>query len=163
MPIGPALFGSEMGRSGALFISAWVQQLRRPGLTEIILWDAFEHLDPADRGWWREDREKRFGRLEAYKDGPEAKAVAWRQRLEPLRVTLAEQPFLGGDSPGYADYVVFGEFPMGPLHQSGRIDQSGRSDLRVARARPRPIRRICACDPCGLGVAFDFQRKSPWP
>lgn len=106
----PALFGSEMGRSGALFISAWVQQLRRPGLTEILLWDAFEHLDPADRAWWREDREKLFGRLEDYKDGSEAKADAWRHRLEPLRVTLAEQPFLGGESPGYVDYIVFGEF-----------------------------------------------------
>ena len=99
-----------MGRAGAMFVSAWVQQLRKPGLTEIILWDAFEHLDPADRGWWREDREKRFGTLEAYKDGSEAKAVAWRQRLEPLRVTLAEQPFVGGESPAYADYIVFGEF-----------------------------------------------------
>ncbi len=106
----PALFGGDVGRGGAQFISAWTNQLRRPGLTEVILWDAFEHLDPADRDWWREDREKRFGRLEDYKDGREEKAVAWRQRLDPLRATLAKQPFLGGELPGYADYIMFGEF-----------------------------------------------------
>lgn len=109
-PDRPSLFGSDMGRAQALFISAWVQQLQKPGLTEIVLWDAFEHLNPEDRDWWREDREQRFGPLEDYKDGRNERALAWRQRLEPLRVTLSNQPFLGGEVPAYADYIVFGDF-----------------------------------------------------
>jgi len=106
----PPLFGSDMARAQASVISAWVLQLHRPGLVEIVLWDAFEHLDPEDRDWWREVREQRHGRLEDYKEGREERALAWRQRLEPLRVTLSNQSFLGGESPAYADYIVFGEF-----------------------------------------------------
>ncbi|HJO68987.1 MAG TPA: hypothetical protein QF804_04825, partial [Rhodospirillales bacterium] len=81
-----------------------------PGLFGILVWDVFQNLDPADRDWWREDREKQMGRLEDYKEGREERAIAFRPRLEPLRLTLAEQPFLCGESPAYADYIVFGEF-----------------------------------------------------
>ena len=42
--------------------------------------------------------------------GREGKALDWRQRLEPLRVTLSNQSFLGGEVPAYADYIVFGDF-----------------------------------------------------
>lgn len=109
-PDRPPLFGSDSGRAQAQFISAWTLELQRPELTAILMWDAFEHVDPADRAWWRADREKRFGKLESYRDGREEKVVAWRRLLEPLRATLAEQAFLGGDSPAYADYIVFGSF-----------------------------------------------------
>ncbi|MBC7017836.1 glutathione S-transferase family protein, partial [Salmonella enterica subsp. enterica serovar Enteritidis] len=36
--------------------------------------------------------------------------VGFRKSLEPLRQTLKTQPFLGGDAPNYADYIVFGGF-----------------------------------------------------
>ena len=106
----PSLFGGSLGRAQASFVSAWVQQLQKPGLTEILLWDAFEHLNPEDRDVWREDREKRFGPLEDYREGREERVLAWRERLEPLRVTLSGQTFLGGQRPAYADYIVFGDF-----------------------------------------------------
>ena len=66
-PDRPSLFGGDMGRAQASFVSAWMRQLQKPGLTEILLWDAFEHLDPRDRDWWRKDRQPRFGRLEDYR------------------------------------------------------------------------------------------------
>ena len=72
-PHRPSLFGSDMGRAEALFINAWTQQIQNPGLINIILWDAFQAVDPADHDWWREDREKRYGELESYKDGKEEK------------------------------------------------------------------------------------------
>lgn len=109
-PDRPTLFGGEMGRAEALFINAWTQQIQNPGLISIILWDAFQAVDPADRDWWREDREKRYGKLETYQDGKDEKLGPWRQSLEPLRVTLGEQQFLGGEEPVYADYTVFCTF-----------------------------------------------------
>ena len=99
-----------MGRAEALFINAWTQQIQNPALISIILWDAFQAVDPADRDWWREDREKRYGKLETYQDGKDEKLGPWRQSLEPLRVTLGEQQFLGGEEPVYADYTVFCTF-----------------------------------------------------
>ena len=39
------------------------------------------------------------------------KAVAgFRKSLDPLRLTLRTQPFLGGAAANYADYIVFGAF-----------------------------------------------------
>ena len=109
-PDRPPLFGDGSGRALAQFISGWVLELQKPGLTAILMWDAFEHVEPADRSWWRADREKRFGKLEVYREGRAEKLAAWRLLLSPLRATLAEQSFLGGSSPSYADYIVFGSF-----------------------------------------------------
>ena len=36
--------------------------------------------------------------------------VGFRQNLEPLRLALRAQPFIGGSSPNYGDYIVFGGF-----------------------------------------------------
>jgi glutathione S-transferase len=36
--------------------------------------------------------------------------TAFRKTLEPIRAVLAAQPYLGGEMPTYADYVVFGCF-----------------------------------------------------
>ncbi|MBV8651800.1 MAG: glutathione S-transferase C-terminal domain-containing protein, partial [Alphaproteobacteria bacterium] len=40
----------------------------------------------------------------------EEKIAALRQTLTPLRTTLQGQPYLGGDRPNYADYIVSGGF-----------------------------------------------------
>jgi len=36
--------------------------------------------------------------------------IAFRRSLELLRLTLKSQPYLGGTTPNYADYIVFGGF-----------------------------------------------------
>ncbi len=42
--------------------------------------------------------------------GREDRLEAFRASLTPLRLTLAAQPFLGGDGTVYADYLAFGGF-----------------------------------------------------
>jgi hypothetical protein len=46
--------------------------------------------------------------LEAFAADTAGNIKALRSALEPLRVTLATQPFIGGDSPLYSDYIIFG-------------------------------------------------------
>ena len=133
-PERPTLFGGGMGRAEALFINAWAQQIQNPGLINTILWDEFQALDPADRDWFREDREKRFGDIESYKKGREEKLVHWRQSLEPLRATLHDQAYLSGDAPAYADYIVFSTFQFARC--VGRYDVIGEDDL---------IQQWCEC------------------
>ena len=130
-PDRPTLFGSDMGRAEALFINAWVQQIQT-GLYNIVLWDAFQTVDPADREWWRAAREKLFGPIEAYKEGGEEKLASWRDSLEPLRATLRGQAWLSGDAPAYADYIVFGAFQYARC--IGRDDVIEKDD---------PIRQWC--------------------
>ena len=133
-PERPTLFGGGMGRAEALFINAWAQQIQNPGLINTILWDAFQAVDPADREWWRADREKRFGDIESYREGREEKLVHWRQSLEPLRATLHDQAYLSGDEPAYADYTVFSTFQFARC--VGRYDVIGEDDM---------IQQWCEC------------------
>ena len=127
----PKLFGSDMGRAEALFINAWTQQIQT-GLFNIVLWDAFQTVDPADREWWRAAREKLFGPIEAYREGSEEKLASWRDSLEPLRATLRVQACLSGDAPAYADYILFSAFQY--TRCIGRDDVIEKDD---------PIRQWC--------------------
>ena len=92
----------------------------------------FTTVDPADREWWRADRQKRFGPIETYREGREEKLASWRDSLEPLRATLRGQACLSGDAPAYADYIAFSAF------QYARC--IGRDDVIV---KDDPIRQWC--------------------
>jgi glutathione S-transferase len=76
-----------------------------------IVLDIYRQLHEKDKAYWRTSREKRFGTtLEQYGADP-AKAVAeLRAALEPLRPALAENAFVSGKGPGFADYILFGMF-----------------------------------------------------
>ena len=64
-----------------------------------------------DKDYFRKSRETRLGMtLEQYCADREKNLASFRQSLEPLRQTLATQPFLGGEAPLYPDYIVFGGF-----------------------------------------------------
>jgi glutathione S-transferase len=68
-------------------------------------------LHPSDQATFRATRESRFGaKLEDLHAKHAQKLPAVRTALTPLRITLARQPFLGGNEPSYADYAVFGCF-----------------------------------------------------
>jgi hypothetical protein len=42
--------------------------------------------------------------------GRDKTVEGFRRSLEPMRLTLKTQAYLGGDAPNYADYIVFGAF-----------------------------------------------------
>ena len=76
-----------------------------------VVHDMYEHIDVADKAYFRASREKRFGKsLEDVVAGREARLPAFRDSLTAMRVTLKHQPFFGGTSPLYADYALFGAF-----------------------------------------------------
>jgi len=75
------------------------------------LMDIHDGLAPADQAYFRESREKRFGkRLEEVPSAREAGLDAFRASLAPLRSMLDYQQYIGGTSPLFADYIVFGAF-----------------------------------------------------
>jgi glutathione S-transferase len=41
---------------------------------------------------------------------PDKSVEGFRKSLDPLRLTLKSQKYLGGEKPNYADYIVFGPF-----------------------------------------------------
>lgn len=109
-PSKPTLFGGEGGRAMARMINSW-GDLMAASMASFLVADINAHLGATDQAYFRESREKRFGKkLEEVVADRDARVEAWRKTLDPLRITLRAQPFIGGETPNYADYIVFGPF-----------------------------------------------------
>lgn len=109
-PDRPSLFGGEAGRKLSLFVNSWSDATLVPILARLLLPSIHALIHEKDRDYFRVTREKRFGPLEELPAGYAAQIEALRAALQPLRLTLARQPYLAGDAPAYADYAVFGMF-----------------------------------------------------
>jgi glutathione S-transferase len=106
-PEGPSLFGGAPGP--IRFINAWADGVLHPALARLILLDIHDCLGPEDRAYFRQSREARFGMsLEAVQAGRDKELPAFRKAIHPLRMILAHQPWLGGETPNYADYIILG-------------------------------------------------------
>lgn len=110
-PDRPSLFGGEGGRAMGRMINWWGDAVVIPGLVPLIITDIHAHLRPADQAYFRQSREARFKKtLEEVAATREQDVLTFRKSLDPLRLTLRSQPFIGGEQPNYADYIVFGPF-----------------------------------------------------
>ncbi len=108
-PDRPTLFAGDGGEAMARFVESWGITSLHPPLLGLIIKDIHDRLDGADQTYFRESREKRFGiTLEAMQAGRDERLEAFRAALQPLRTMLARQPFIGGETPLFADYIVFG-------------------------------------------------------
>ena len=110
-PDRPSLFGGEGGRAMGRMLNAWGDMTVIAGIFPMIIADIPLNLKPVDAAYFRRSREARFGKpLEEIMAGRDKAVEGFRKSLEPLRLTLKTQAFLGGDAPNYADYIVFGPF-----------------------------------------------------
>jgi glutathione S-transferase len=110
-PDRPSLFGCAEARRVTRFINSWADTVVIAALARLLLTDIYAHLHDKDRHYFRESREKRFGMpLEDMSADRDARVVGFRQSLEPVRAVLTAQPYLAGNRPLYADYILFGCF-----------------------------------------------------
>jgi glutathione S-transferase len=110
-PERPSLFGGEGGRAVGRMINWWGDVAVVGGLFPLIVADIPAHLKPVDAAYFRSSREARFGKpLEQVAAARDTAVEGFRRALDPLRLTLKTQDFLGGAAPNYADYIVFGGF-----------------------------------------------------
>jgi glutathione S-transferase len=110
-PDRPSLFGGEGGRAMGRMMNWWGDVIVVGGMFPLIVADIPGHLHPVDAVYFRTSREARFGKpLEEVVAERDKSVEGFRRALDPMRLTLRTQPFLGGDAPNYADYIVFGGF-----------------------------------------------------
>lgn len=108
-PDRPTLFAGEGGKALSRMVEGYVQTTLQAAIVKIIVKDIHDCLAPADQAYFRASREQRLGRtLEEIEAGADAELAAFQPRLEPVRHMLKFQPFLGGDGPLFADYILFG-------------------------------------------------------
>jgi glutathione S-transferase len=110
-PDAPSLFGGPGGRAVTRLFNHWVDHSLEKALAPILIPYLLAVACPEDRAYYRQTREARFGlTVEQMTARRQAYVEALQPVLEPLRQRLAETSFLGGDRPGYVDYLVFGDF-----------------------------------------------------
>ncbi|TKT71970.1 glutathione S-transferase family protein [Afipia massiliensis] len=110
-PDRPSLFGGEGGRAMGRMLNWWGDTVVLGGIFPMIAADIHALLRPADQVYFRKTREARLGKtLEQAAANRDEAVEMFRQSLTPMRLTLKTQAYLGGASPNYADYIVFGPF-----------------------------------------------------
>jgi len=110
-PDRPSLFGGAGGRALGRMLNWWGDITVIGGIFPLIVADIPGQLAPDDADYFRTSREARFGKpLEEVVADREKSVTGFRKSLEPMRLTLKSQPYLGGEKPNYADYIVFGGF-----------------------------------------------------
>jgi glutathione S-transferase len=107
----PSLFPGASAKGLSKFVQNWTETVLQVGLIRLVLMDIYAHIGLEDQEYFRQSREARFGTtLEEVVKDRETQLPAFRTSLDPLRRTVERQPFVCGDAPAYADYVVFGAF-----------------------------------------------------
>ncbi len=103
----PSLFGDGAARGFSQFLQQWGMRHISFLLLHIILLDIHDRLDPADQAYFRESREKRFGKpLEELVANREETLIEFRKGLSPLRACFVDGDYLSGNTPLYPDYMV---------------------------------------------------------
>ncbi|MEE8445446.1 MAG: glutathione S-transferase N-terminal domain-containing protein [Alphaproteobacteria bacterium] len=124
-PDAPSLFGGAIGRAQARFFNAWAPTMSAT-IMPMIVKDIHDRARPEDQAYFRQSRETRFGRtLEEIHAARDAQPALFAAAAAPLRAVLGEQPFLCGETPAYADYIVFGSFQTARLMSPVRLVAPG--------------------------------------
>lgn len=107
----PQLFDGAQARALALFVKHWCERNVHGAMFRVIAMDLFARLHEKDQAYFRESREKRFGKtLEELGAESRTALPALRAAFDPVRPVLLAQPFVSGAAPGFADYILFGPF-----------------------------------------------------
>jgi glutathione S-transferase len=114
-PDRPSLFGGEAGRGLARLANHWSVEALVSAIRRLIA-DFIQCLAEEDRAYYRSSREAAFGMtLEEYCADRPRRLAEFADTVAPLEKKLAEQPYLAGAAPSYADYLVFSVFQYARL------------------------------------------------
>lgn len=104
------LLGDGVAEARARFFKHYAERSLAPAMMRTIVMDLLNAIHPRDRDYFRETREKRFGRALEEFHSPAKGLTQLDAALEPLRGQLKEADFIDGAAPAAADYLVFGNF-----------------------------------------------------
>lgn len=115
-PDRPALLGCPLGKGTTRFVECFTDKVIHPTMLRLVSRDVFDRMDPYDRPYFRHTRETMLGcSLEEAQATRDQTVLAFRKAIHPIRLTLYKQPWLSGQAPGHADYIVMAAFQWGRL------------------------------------------------
>jgi len=108
-PERPSLFGGEAAKAMTRFFNAWTDNEINFKAVPLVVRDVYEQVDDADRDYFMESREQRFGMsLDTLHATRDDKRPALQAAFAPARAIVRDRAFFGGDAPVYADYILMG-------------------------------------------------------
>lgn len=135
-PDAPSLFGGERGKALARFVNHWADDCLQKAFAPVVAPSLYAVAHPDDRDYYRETREAKWGMsFDAMRDQRPALVAALHRAFAPLRGLLAEQAFVCGSQPGYADYLAFGEFQWARCADPEDLVPAEDEDIRAWRSR----------------------------
>lgn len=133
---GLSLFGGTTGRGLARFVNSWADRQVVPAVALVVAPFVVECVDEADAAHIRTTMEKAFGRtLETMRAERDERLAQFRRVLDPVRATLRTQPYLCGDAPAYADYVLFSAFQWARVVGADEVLAEDDQTMRTWRER----------------------------
>jgi glutathione S-transferase len=130
------LFDSPQAKAYAFWFHNWTERSLHPLIVPLILEEVLLHLHEKDLAFFRLSRERAFGKpLEAVMDRTEVAFGRLEKALSPTRRTLAQNPFLAGEQPAYADYTLFGAFQWARCCSSQNLIRSKSDPIQAWLAR----------------------------
>jgi glutathione S-transferase len=125
-PDRPTLFPDDPRRSFAEFVESWVDLTLHPQIFPLVALKIWEQLPSSEQDYFRRTRERRLKMTleDAYETGI-GKIPAIQASLDPMRRILARRPFLAGESPAYADYIVYGAIKWYQLSSGNSLIDAG--------------------------------------
>ena len=111
-PDSPGLFSNTSSRTLTRIFNHWFDELVTLKLFPLVVPDNFDVVCPEDIEYYTESRRTWLGksRDELETERSEEDFVEWRLTMDPLREQLQAQDYLGGETPLFADYIVFSMF-----------------------------------------------------
>ena len=150
-PDRPPLMVNDAARASARLVASWSEGAVGTAGFPLILSNLFANIAEKDKAYFRESREKRFGKtLEQLAVAPEAGVAAFNKALLPAELALAQAPFLSGSAPAYADYALAGTVmwiwvtaPVAPLDPKSNVGRwfERMLDLHDGEGRKAPVMR----------------------
>lgn len=122
----PNVFGPPEGRGVARLYYVWCDLVLHPAIRRLIAADFVWCLDPGDRAYYRQTREAllKASLEDACADRPRWLAEAL-PHFQTLERAFKRSPFLSGDAPAYADYIVFSAFQWARIGSPAEILPAG--------------------------------------
>jgi len=120
----PSLFDGAQGT--ALMINKWADHVQLGAMFLLCSPGTYDVTQDEDKPYFAQSRYEWTGKtIDDFRAMEDEALKRTRSALEPIRQTLAEQPFIAGDAPAFADYCVMGGFMWARTTYAGQVLEDG--------------------------------------
>ncbi|MDG1709038.1 MAG: glutathione S-transferase family protein [Emcibacteraceae bacterium] len=110
-PDRPSLFGGVGGKTAAKLLGFQIARPLLMPLFRTLVADIYGSIDPKDKEYFRQSREPRIGcTIEEAAESYDEALKTFQNNLIPYDLFLQASEFYSGETPAYADYVMYGIF-----------------------------------------------------